>query len=318
MIVRCAKLSHKNKVSAGLERFSSIEIVGYHFEDRGYVDKDYDTFIWTKEILDPSEIEVWERTIVEEMGKGKNVYNMARLYRVADKDELISTAEEYGVKYFDSSDPQAFQRYRDYARLGLEGIDGKIITVMGTGRRSGKFTTSLILKRELSRYLDVGCVGTEPHSKLCNMEEMVIPQVIPLCHVPSTIFGAIKKVDLKGRDVIVVSSQTGVFSDPLEVGTGRGGGVTSLSILYGSKPDYIILASDTLDVGEIERHIKVLESLSNRRVIGVTVNGSKFKDLDNGYREALDRISRSLDIPVVDMIRGIYLEEFIEDILHML
>ncbi|MBW9223466.1 DUF1611 domain-containing protein [Methanothermococcus sp. SCGC AD-155-E23] len=317
MRVRCAKLSHRNKVSEGLERFSNIEIAGYHF-NRGYIGDDYDTFIWTKEILNPSEIKVWEETILQEMERGKNIYNMARLYRIADREELRSTAEEYGVKYFDSSDPQAFQRYEYYARLGLEGIEGKVITVMGTGRRSGKFTTSLVLKRELSRYLDVGCVGTEPHSKLCNMEEMVIPQVIPLCHVPSTIFGAIKKVDLMGRDVIVVSSQTGIFSNPLEVGTGRGGGVVSLSILYGSKPDYILLASDTLNIEEIERHIKVLESLSNVKVVGVTINGRKFKNLGERYRELLNRISRRLNVPVSDVVRGIYLEEFIEHICNIL
>ena len=312
MIVRCAKLSHKNKVSEGLERFSNIKIVGYLGDEK--YEEDYDTFIWTKEILEPSEVKVWEETILKEMERGKNIYNMARLYRITDNHRLVSTAEEYGVEYFDSSDPQAFQRYIDYAKLGLEGIEGRIITVMGTGRKSGKFTTSLILKRELSRCFKVGCVGTEPHSKLCNMEEMIIPQVIPLCHVASTIFGAIKKVDLEGKDIIIVSSQTGIFSDPLEVGTGRGGGVVSLSILYGSKPDYIILASNTLNVKEIERHIKVLELVSNGKVIGITVNGRRFKNLGEGYREVLDRISKKLNIPVVDVVKGIHLEEFIEDI----
>ncbi|AXI25018.1 ATPase [Methanofervidicoccus sp. A16] len=318
MIVRCAKLSHKNKVSEGLERFSNIKIVGYHFGEEKHLEEDYDTFIWTKEILGPSEVKVWEETILKEMERGKNVYNMARLYRVGDNHRLVSTAEEYGVEYFDSSDPQAFQRYIDYAKLGLEGIEGRIITVMGTGRKSGKFTTSLILKRELSRHFKVGCVGTEPHSKLCNMEEMIIPQVIPLCHVASTIFGAIKKVDLEGKDIIIVSSQTGVFSDPLEVGTGRGGGVVSLSILYGSKPDYIILASDTLNVEEIERHIRVLELVSNRKVIGITVNGKRFKNLGESYEEILNKISKRLNIPVVDTVKGIYLEEFIESIRYML
>ncbi|GBF36110.1 hypothetical protein MHHB_P0335 [Methanofervidicoccus abyssi] len=313
MIVRSAKLSHKNKVSEGLERFSNIKIVGYHFEDEKYLEEDYDTFIWTKEILEPSEIKTWEETILKEMEKGKNIYNMARLYRIADNHRLVFTAEEYGIEYFDSSDPQAFQRYIYYAKLGLEKIRGKVITVMGTGRKSGKFTTSLILKRELGRYFEVGGVGTEPHSKLCNMEEMVIPQVIPLCHVASTIFGAIKKVDLKDKDVILVSSQTGIFSDPLEVGTGRGGGVVSLSILYGSKPDYIILASNTLNVEEIERHIKVLEMLSNKKVIGITINGRRFKNLGENYREILDKISKRLNIPVVDVVKRTYLEEFIDE-----
>ena len=134
----------------------------------------------------------------------------------------------------------------------------------------------------------------------------------------STLYGAIKKVDLNNKDLIIVSSQTGVFSDPLEVGTGRGGGVVSLSILQGSKPDYIILASNTLNTMEIERNIRAIEILSGKRVIGITINGKYAGETYNNedYRDILNNISEKFNIPVADVIRGIYSKEFIKGIIY--
>ena len=82
-----------------------------------------------------------------------------------------------------------------------------------------------------------------------------VPQTIETCHSASTIFGAVKKLDLENNDLIIVSSQTGIFSDSLEVGTGRGGGLISISVLFGSKPDFSILASDTTDLEFIKKNV---------------------------------------------------------------
>ncbi|MBW9221865.1 DUF1611 domain-containing protein [Methanothermococcus sp. SCGC AD-155-C09] len=321
MIIKTARLSHNNKVSEGLKNFSNISISGYKFVENNKEicnPKEYDTFIWTKEILTPSEVKLWEKSIIDEIERGKNIYNMARLYMVSHNKKLSSLADRYGIEYFDCSDPNAFDKYREYAKLGLKGIEAKIITIMGTGRKCGKFTTSLFLRNELSKYLKVGTVGTEPHSKLCGIDEMVIPQVIPICHVASTLYGAIKKVDLNNKDLIIVSSQTGVFSDPLEVGTGRGGGVVSLSILQGSKPDYIILASNTLNTMEIERNIRAIEILSNKRVIGITINGKYAGEAysNEDYRDILNNISEEFNMPVADVIRGIYSKDFVKSIME--
>lgn len=323
MIIKTAKLSHNNKVSEGLKNFSNILISGYNFVENNKEvcnSKEYDTFIWTKEILTPSEVELWEKSIISEIEKGKNIYNMARLYMVVHNKKLSSLADKYDIEYFDCSDPNIFDKYREYAKLGLKGVDAKIITIMGTGRKCGKFTTSLFLKNELSKYLRVGTVGTEPHSKLCGIDEMIIPQVIPICHVAPTLYGAIKKVDLNNRDLIIVSSQTGVFSNPLEVGTGRGGGVISLSILQGSKPDYIILASNTLNTTEIERNIRAIEILSNKRVIGITINGRYAGETynDEDYEDILYTISEEFNLPVADVIRDIYSKEFVKCIMELL
>jgi uncharacterized NAD-dependent epimerase/dehydratase family protein len=321
MIIKAAKLSHKNKVSDGLEKFANISITGY-----GCIDHDrnsslgdnynYDTFIWTKEILEPSEVEIWKETIIHEMKKGKNIYNMARLYRINDYREFLHIAKRYNIEFFDCSNPNSFDDFKKYAEMGINGIKSKVITIMGTSRRSGKFTTSMVLKRELEKYFEIGTVGTEPQAKLCSIDEMVIPQLIPTCHVASTIFGAVKKVDLKNKDLIIVSGQTGIFSNPLEVGTGRGGGVISLSILLGSKPDYIILASNTVDIEDIKRNINIIELLSGKKVIGITINSKNLNLNEKDFKDLLNDISYKLNIPVADVVKGINLDEFIENIVE--
>lgn len=313
-MIKKAKLSHENKVSSGIKRFSDLKID----------DRDYDTFIWTKEILEPEEIDIWKKTIENEIKNGKNIYNMARLYRAHDFAELVELAKKYGVNVFDCSDPNKFEKLKDYAEMGLNGINGTVITIMGTGRQCGKFTTSMVLKKCLEKYYNVGIVGTEPQSAICGADEMVIPQVIPARHVASTIFGAIKKVDLENKDIIIVSGQTGIFSDPLEVGTGRGGGVISLSILLGSRPDFILLASNTADSKEIKRNINLVEDLTGKKVIGVTLNGKnisttisdseKHSSNNQNLEDIINKLNLELGIPVAEVIKGINLQNLVDEI----
>jgi uncharacterized NAD-dependent epimerase/dehydratase family protein len=329
MDIKKVKLSHKNKVSDGIERFSNISIMGYGYVENKHNDNynknsnncsnyDYDTFIWTKEILEPLEVKIWINTIKNEMENGKNIYNMARLYRIDDYAELRQYAEKNDIEFFDCSNPNRFDELKEYAEMGLNGINSKIITIMGTGRQSGKFTTSMILKEKLEKYFKIGTVGTEPQSKLCGIDEMVIPQPIPSCHVSPAIFGAVKKVDLKNNDLIIVSGQTGIFSNPLEVGTGRGGGIISLSILLGSKPDYVILASNTVDIEYIKKNINAIELLSDSKVIGITINDKNLNLNKNNTEDLLNNISSKLNIPVANVITGTNLDEFIEYVRYKL
>lgn len=97
----------------------------------------------------------------------------------------------------------------------------------------------------------------------------------------------------------------------MDIGTGRGGGVVSLAILLGSKPDYIILASHTVNIEEIKKNIEAIELLSGKKVIGITIN-SKNMDLKQAeLKNRLNDISNKLNIPVAELIKKINFEEFI-------
>ncbi len=278
--------------------------------------KNYDTYIWTKEILPTKEeLKEWKTKIVENIEDGKNIYNMARLYRIGDSEKILKLIKKYGINYYDTSDPLKYKKLKNYSELGLCGIKSPVIAVVGTGRRCGKFTTTMTLKKqlEIKKNKDIGVVGTEPQSLLCNCDEMVIPQVIPMCHVPSTILGAVKKVDLADKDIIFVSGQTGLFANSLEVGTGRGGAVCSLSILYGSKPNYIILSTDSTDINYIMRHIKFLKLINDSwEIIGISIKNSNLPTDD--YVEKLNNLENALNIPVVDMVIGHNTNSLIDNI----
>lgn len=203
--IKTAKLSHKNKVSDSIAKFGNIEILEYannnneddHNAIAEYGACIYDTFIWSKEILEPFELIIWKKTIKKEMSLGKNIYNMARLYRIDDFSELRDCAKKYNIKYFDCSNPNKFQELEKYAKIDNSSSPSSfssscpnlIITIMGTGMRSGKFTTTMILREELNKYFNIGMVGTEPQSPLCGIDEMVIPQLIPLHTVAPAIVG---------------------------------------------------------------------------------------------------------------------------------
>ncbi|MBA2858787.1 putative NAD-dependent epimerase/dehydratase family protein [Methanococcus maripaludis] len=298
-----ANLSHHDKVANGIRLFGNTLID----------ELNYDTFIWTKEILGPDDVKIWKETIEEEIKKGNNIYNMARLCRVGENDYLKELASKYNVKYYDSSDPKKYDELQVYAKTGLDGVNTKVMTIMGTSRQSGKFTTCMILKKELEKRINIGIVGTEPQSLICGIDEMVVPQTIETCHCASTIFGAVKKLDTKNRDLIIVSSQTGIFADTLEVGTGRGGGLISIAVLFGSKPDFTILASDSQDLEIIKKNISAIELLSGKPVIAVTLN-SRCMNEEN-LEESIEKMSKELAIPVVDVLKGINLDKLINEIL---
>ncbi|WP_459201958.1 DUF1611 domain-containing protein [Methanococcus sp. CF] len=297
-----ANLSHHDKVANGIRLFGNVVID----------ESNYDTFIWTKEILGPDDMEVWKKTVEEEIKKGNNIYNMARLCRIGKNDYLKELASKYNVKYYDSSDPTKYDELRIYAKSGLDGINTKVMTIMGTSRQSGKFTTCMILKKELEKRIKIGIVGTEPQSLICGIDEMVVPQTIETCHCASTIFGAVKKLDTTDRDLIIVSSQTGIFADTLEVGTGRGGGLISIAVLFGSKPDFTILASDTQDLEVIKKNISAIELLSGKPVIAVTLNSRCMNE--EKLKESIETLSKELGIPVVDVLKRINLDKLLDEI----
>ncbi|MBP2172910.1 DUF1611 domain-containing protein [Methanococcus voltae] len=346
------KLSHNNKVADGIKLFGFVNIIDIEFNDFNDITKDIDTkntdnntnnsininniddsntkkdytcFIWNKEILDDEELLIWEKTISNEIKKGKKILNMARLQRIENNESLLALAKNHNVSVRDISDPEIYKKVEDYAYKGLDGIKPKVLTIVGTGRQSGKFTACMTLKNELTnKGINLGVLGTEPQSMICGADEMVIPQPIPICHVAPTILGVMKKIEMENNltenDLMIVSGQTGIFANPLEVGTGRGGSVISIALLLGSNPDYILLASDLLDLEDITKHILATELLTGKKVIGVTVNSKKLFDSESDEEISLilRDISKKLNLPVTDVIGRINLDELLEEIIKLL
>ncbi|MCS3900955.1 DUF1611 domain-containing protein [Methanococcus voltae] len=339
MINEQVKLSHNNKVADGIKLFGFVNIVDIEFDDckdfsnynsinykhnDNVKNNDYTCFIWNKEILDDNELNIWKETISNEIKKGKKIVNMARLQRIETNSELVALAKECDVSIRDTSDPEIYKKVEEYAYEGLNGIKPKVLTIVGTGRQSGKFTACMTLKKELkNKGINLGVLGTEPQSIICGADEMVIPQPIPICNVAPTILGVMKKIEIENNltenDLMIVSGQTGIFANPLEVGTGRGGSVISIALLVGSNPDYILLASDLLDLDDIKKHISATELLTDKKVIGITLNSKKlfYSQSDEEISLILKNISTELNLPVSDVIGRINLDELVKKIIEL-
>ncbi|WP_456466164.1 DUF1611 domain-containing protein [Methanopyrus sp.] len=332
------------KVAAGILRFSDVDVVGacdYRdhrvgkkttevvgedveeleirpFEELGELLEEAEWLIWTKEVFDEDEHYLrWREAIDLAVTKGVNVYNMGRLHMVSQDPNWRLEAHKRGVEYFDASDPELYLEYLEYGiRAREEGIDAEVVTVVGTGRRTGKFTTLNVTRKVLEEEgVDVRSVGTEPSSLLVGCEAMVIPQVLPMGHAAGTVYGAVKRLDEEYEpDVILVGSQTGVTADPLEVGTGRGGALASLTILLGSDPDKMILATRPELKDRLQDAAEVATLLTGARIQFVSVNG---KDLsESEVRRFCREVESELGYPAADPLK--MPEEFRELVLDLI
>jgi len=332
------------KVTAGILMFSDVEVVGvcdyrddkvgrstsklvegdvpdleiHHVDDLPEVLEDAEWLVWTKEVFDRDvHYEIWSRVIDTAILEGVNVYNMGRLHMFREDESKRLEAAKRGLRYFDASDPELHLKLMPYGvKAREEGVNADVVAVIGAARRTGKFTTLNTIREILEEEgVKVGTVGTEPSSMLVGLDAMVIPQVIPLAHAAPTILGAVKYVDEKKEpDVILVGSQTGITADPLEVGTGRGGCICSITILTGCAPDLLVAATrpDTLD--ELREAIEVAQTLTGARVQFVSVNGKGYDEED--VRKICERIEDELGYPAADPVK--MREEFEELVIDLL
>jgi len=332
------------KVAAGILRFSDIEIVGVcdyrdervgkkttevagedveeleirPLEDLEELLEEAEWLIWTKEVFDEDEHYLrWREVIDLAVTKGVNVYNMGRLHMVSQDPNWRLEAHKRGVEYFDASDPELYLQYLEYGmRAREEGIDAEVVSIVGTGRRTGKFTTLNVIRETMEKEgVDVRSVGTEPSSLLTGCEAMVIPQVLPMAHAAGTVYGAVKKLDEEYEpDVILVGAQTGVTADPLEVGTGRGGALAALTILLGSDPDKMVLATRPELRDKIQDAAEVATMLTGARVQFISVNGKGHSESE--VRRFCREIEAEFGYPAADPLR--MREEFEELVLDLL
>ncbi|WP_456455357.1 DUF1611 domain-containing protein [Methanopyrus sp.] len=332
------------KVAAGILRFADIEIVGIcdyrdrkvgkttkelvgddvpefeirPIEDLGELLEEAEWLIWTKEVFDEDVHYLkWREAVDEAVVKGVNVYNMGRLHMVAQDPNWRLEAHKRGVQYFDTSDPELYLEYLHYGmKAREEGVNADVVSIVGTGRRTGKFTTLNTARRILEEEgINVRSVGTEPSSLLTGSEAMVIPQVLPMAHAAGTVYGAVKKLDEEYEpDLILVGAQTGITADPLEVGTGRGGSLAALTILLGSDPDRVVVTTRPELLNELQDVVEVVTLLTGARVQFVSVNGKDYSEEE--VHEVCERIEDEFGLPAADPIK--MEEEFSDLVLDLI
>ena len=241
--------------------------------------KDADMLVTTGEGLyftKESNVEGWKEHIIEAIKAGLDIYTMSKIFYGEKTAKLKKLAEKSGVKFIEASQPNAFEKYENYALSAeKEGIKTRVVTFTGTSMNSGKMTAMLTVRNLLERKgLKVGVLGTEPCSIFVGADEQVVPEVLPTMRGAHAIFGAIKKIELEKKpDIILVGNQTGLRASATDVEKARAGAIVAWQILLGSKPQKIVLCSKWSNRAEIAPHLELIKHSINTQVIALAING---------------------------------------------
>ncbi|MBN1572664.1 MAG: DUF1611 domain-containing protein [Deltaproteobacteria bacterium] len=269
------------------------------------LDTDSDTFLWTREVFEAKDdYRLWRDILLAAVKKGKNIYNMAKLPTIDTEPELHKAISEKGVKYWSASDhARAMGEVDIFGPYPDLKIKAKVVTLLGTGRRCGKFTTTKLVRARLNNAgIKAAELATEPYGLLTGADYMMVPHVMPMWRSAPAIKNALIHLDKTLKpDVILVSSQSGFRADPLTA-PGRCGGVVAVTIAEASAPDAAILSAPIEYFPSVTDEIRCIEFLLDCPVIGVSVKGGEYTD------EEIDGVLRELhaatDLPAFDPVRS--------------
>jgi len=219
----------------------------------------------------------WRKNVEKAIRYGLDVYTMSKIFYGNKTEDLKKLAEKNGVKFIEASDPDGFEKFRDYALQAVEeGIVTPKILFAGTSMNSGKMTAMLTIRNFLEQQdIKLGVVGTEPCSVFVGADEQVIPEVLPTMRGAHAILGAIKKIEVEKRpDLILVGSQTGMRASAVHVAEARAGGVVAWQIFMGTAPEKVVLCTKWINTHEIKPHMELIRNSGiSTKVIAIVING---------------------------------------------
>ena len=227
--------------------------------------------------------------IIGHVGEMERILNQPIKKRILDKclknkinvfcfdDENI---EEYLPKYADEG---LRLQYPDLESLNdnkfgkLYYISTPTIAIVGTSKQQGKFTLQMLLKQEFEKkgYL-VGCLGSEPHSKLFGFDEMYPfgysgKEMADGNQTVEYVNSLMHKIDKLSRDIIITSSQSGTV--PMIYGNVNQFLFQQWGFLLGVNPDSVLLCVSITDsVPFIIKTINFIEGISLAKVIAIVVS----------------------------------------------
>ena len=301
------ELGELNGVDSG--KFLNIPPNGIEITNdfESLLNKGADTVVTTGEGLffkHPEKAEMWRQNIIKAINSGLNIYTMSKaLYGEKTKD-IQEMAKSKGVTFTEASDPNAYEKYREFAELAVkEPVKVPVVCFCGTSMNSGKITAMMSFKNILEKAgKKVGVVGTEPCSFFLDVEQ-VVPEVIPTMRGAHTILGAVKKVEKEQKPgIIFVGGQTGLRASVTDVLEARAGAVVAWQILLGCKPNKIVLCSKWKTAGkEIKPHLELIKnSVLRAQVTSIVING--YQAGPDKLSETISAIEKETGIKTFDVL----------------
>lgn len=226
-------------------------------------------FIWAKEILDtPELVALWHETMRRLLLSGWRVYNMARHLRIRDDPALMQIAQQRNVPVIDTTQNDPFEGLTYYSESRKRA---KRLCVVGTSMRAGKFTAQIALRG----LFDAQHFATEPSGLFCGAEAMLVHQSIRLYDVCPAIDAHLMHIEKEhGKTWTVIGSQTGATVQQRKRFGGHAGGIASIAVVQACQPDVLVLATQPVEIGVLQKELALLRCLSDASVAFITVNSS--------------------------------------------
>ncbi len=238
-------------------------------------------------------------TIEKAIRSGLGIINGLHEF-LTDKPEFCSLAKKYGIHIIDI---RKLARGSHFFTGNIKTVKAVKIAVLGTDSAIGKRTTAIILKEALNKArLRAVFIGTGQTSWMQGERYVSIIDSTLNDYVSGELENTVVRAYQNEKpDIIIIEGQGSILHPAYPGG---------FEILSSTKPDAIILQHspkrihfdgfEKYCIPSVKRFILVIEKLSGKKVIAITLNHEKTGREEIGkIKEAL---GRKFKIPVIDPI----------------
>jgi uncharacterized NAD-dependent epimerase/dehydratase family protein len=236
----------------------------------------------------------WRKDIVNAIKNRMDIVSGLHDF-LSDDPEFSELAKRYNVKIWDVRKPP---KNLSIAK-GFKS-EKTVVLVLGTDSSVGKRTTALeLVKSAEKKGMNAGFVATGQTGIMIGCDAGVAVDAVPSDFVSGVVEKMIMDVS-KNREIVFVEGQ-GAISHPAY-------GSVALGILYGAKPDYVVMVHDPArknmnsfpkKISGLEDEIWLIEKLGKTKVVGLSLNCGNVENWEKIVKEYEEKTG----LPTVDVVK---------------
>lgn len=258
-------------------------------------------YIYGKAPLD-TYISAEERVLIlEAMEKGMDIINGLHQF-FSEDSEFVKTAAQNNIQIKDIRKPPQLKDLHVFTGQ-ISKVNVPVIAVLGTDCACGKMTTAVELNKTLNNHgIKSVLVATGQTSLMQGaMYGVSTDALISQFMIGEIENSVIQAFDNESPDIILVEGQSAVSHPAF---------ISSLGILKGSMPDGIILQHPParkfrcdfphLTMPTVESEIKLIEAISQARVMAITLSHENLADED--ILKVIAEYEKQFQLPTTDVL----------------
>ena len=258
-------------------------------------------YIYGKAPLD-TYISAEERVLIlEAMEKGMDIINGLHQF-FSEDSEFVKTAAQNNIQIKDIRKPPQLKDLHVFTGQ-ISKVNVPVIAVLGTDCACGKMTTAVELNKTLNNHgIKSVLVATGQTSLMQGaMYGVSTDALISQFMIGEIENSVIQAFDNESPDIILVEGQSAVSHPAF---------ISSLGILKGSMPDGIILQHPParkfrcdfphLAMPTVESEIKLIEAISQARVMAITLSHENLADED--ILKVIAEYEKQFQLPTTDVL----------------